>query len=402
MAKLEPLASEVYEAALEPGGTISGEQAAAWRGPSSSAGSTASCVQVFREVKDAFDPSNLLNPGKVIGDDPHLMTRDLKRPPARPARARPARLGAGRGRSDVAAPRRRLGSRDATRGEPAGAGSVLDRRSCPSSAGPTAGAVETASACNGCGACRTREPTLRMCPTFRALRSEAASPRAKANLLRQVAAGQVDPKLWGTEEFKANADLCIHCNLCQSGMPVRGRRLEPDARGQGRLRREPRPAPGRLGALAGRALVAAGQPVPDPQQRPDVQPRGPLADRAAVRALAASRAAAGAPDPVRPPGRAAGADPAPAAGSPARGSPTSSTSSPTTSTRSWPSRSWRVLHQAGVNVYVPTRPARLGDGRRWSPATSTTPATWPWRTSGSWATPSATATRSSAPSRPPR
>jgi Fe-S oxidoreductase len=76
-----------------------------------------------------------------------------------------------------------------------------------------------AAACNGCGACRTLEPSLRMCPTFRARRDEAATPRAQANLLRQVAAGVVDPRLWGSEEFKKNADLCIHCTLCRSECP---------------------------------------------------------------------------------------------------------------------------------------------------------------------------------------
>ena len=44
-------------------------------------------VQVFREIKDAFDPQNQLNPGKVIGDDPHLMLRDLKPWPESPAEA---------------------------------------------------------------------------------------------------------------------------------------------------------------------------------------------------------------------------------------------------------------------------------------------------------------------------
>ena len=33
---------------------------------------------MFREIKDAFDPLGQLNPGKVIGDDPHLMLRSLK------------------------------------------------------------------------------------------------------------------------------------------------------------------------------------------------------------------------------------------------------------------------------------------------------------------------------------
>ena len=60
-----------------------------------------------------------------------------------------------------------------------------------------------------------------MCPTFRALRTEAASPRNQANLLRQIATGAVDPRLWGSEEMKANADLCIHCTLLPAGVPRR-------------------------------------------------------------------------------------------------------------------------------------------------------------------------------------
>jgi Fe-S oxidoreductase len=60
---------------------------------------------------------------------------------------------------------------------------------------------------------------MRMCPAYRARRHESASPRAQANLLRQVAVGAIDPKLWGSEEIKKNADLCIHCTLCRSECP---------------------------------------------------------------------------------------------------------------------------------------------------------------------------------------
>src|SRR5262249_29989802 len=79
--------------------------------------------------------------------------------------------------------------------------------------------LEVASACHGCGVCRTSESTLRMCPSFRSSRMEAASPRAQANLLREIATGVVDPRLWGSEELRAHADLCIHCKLCQPECP---------------------------------------------------------------------------------------------------------------------------------------------------------------------------------------
>ena len=58
-----------------------------------------------------------------------------------------------------------------------------------------------------------------MCPSFRRSRHEAATPRSQANLIRQVATGAVDPRLWGTDEMKAHADLCIHCKLCRTECP---------------------------------------------------------------------------------------------------------------------------------------------------------------------------------------
>ncbi len=84
---------------------------------------------------------------------------------------------------------------------------------------PALSLVETAANCQGCGTCRSLEPTARMCPSFRALRHEAASPRSQANLVREIATGRLDPRLWGSDEFKAHADLCIHCKLCRSECP---------------------------------------------------------------------------------------------------------------------------------------------------------------------------------------
>jgi FAD/FMN-containing dehydrogenase/Fe-S oxidoreductase len=197
-AKLEPLATDVFEAALDLGGTVSGENGCGLVRTQFLRRQFGDLIPVFREVKDAFDPLNLLNPGKVIGDDPHLMTRNLRRYPP-PAVPEPVE-GTG---DELPTP------------EPPAAEPVL----LPVLRWTDRTPVETASACNACGVCRSREPSLRMCPSFRALRSERASPRAQANLLRQLAVGQIDPKLWGTEEFKQSAGLCIHCNLCSSECP---------------------------------------------------------------------------------------------------------------------------------------------------------------------------------------
>ncbi len=182
-ARLEPLASAVTEAALACGGTISGEHASGLVRTQFIRRQYGELASVFREVKNAFDPHNLLNPGKVVGDDPHLLSHDLKRlTPTDPAL-------------------------------------VLNPLPVLLS-WPDRSRDEHVSACNACGACRTQEPSLRMCPSFRASNAEAASPRAQVNLLRQVASGMLDPKLWAGEELKANADLCVHCGLCRQECPA--------------------------------------------------------------------------------------------------------------------------------------------------------------------------------------
>ena len=46
--------------------------------------------------------------------------------------------------------------------------------------------IDVVRTCNGCGECRAQSADVRMCPIFRILPSEEASPRAKANLIRGV------------------------------------------------------------------------------------------------------------------------------------------------------------------------------------------------------------------------
>ena len=48
--------------------------------------------------------------------------------------------------------------------------------------------------CNGCGVCVNIHSDLRMCPIYRALGDELGSSRAKANILRFWATGQLDEK----------------------------------------------------------------------------------------------------------------------------------------------------------------------------------------------------------------
>jgi Fe-S oxidoreductase len=75
--------------------------------------------------------------------------------------------------------------------------------------------VDAARNCNGCGACRSQEAEQRMCPIFRALPGEEASPRAKANLVRSVLAGELAPTKLLQDDLKQVVDLCVHCHMCR-------------------------------------------------------------------------------------------------------------------------------------------------------------------------------------------
>ncbi len=81
-------------------------------------------------------------------------------------------------------------------------------------------AVAEAVRCNGCGQCRTETPALRMCPIFRATHEEAATPRAKANLMRQLLQPDVDPARLASDEVRAVADLCVNCKMCAVECPA--------------------------------------------------------------------------------------------------------------------------------------------------------------------------------------
>lgn len=239
-AKLEPLARDLYEVVLDAGGTVSASQACGLARTQFLSRQYGELVQVFREIKDAFDPGNLLNPGKVIGDDPHLIVRDLKRYPVPSPGAGSdsdstltTMNGTTGGTGSGSDPGSGSGSAIIVPVPPGGTGEMATLTDWDPGRGPAdatailpvlrwpeLGVVGMASACNGCGACRNLEAPLRMCPSFRAHRREAATPRSQANLLRQIATGQLDPRLWGTEEFHTQASLCIHCKLCKSECPA--------------------------------------------------------------------------------------------------------------------------------------------------------------------------------------
>jgi Fe-S oxidoreductase len=59
-----------------------------------------------------------------------------------------------------------------------------------------------------------------MCPIFRATHDEAATPRAKANLMRHILQADADPHLLSSDAVRAVADLCVNCKMCAHECPA--------------------------------------------------------------------------------------------------------------------------------------------------------------------------------------
>ena len=137
----------------------------------------------FREVKQRFDPDNVLNPGKIV-DPPRMDDRSLFRYP----------------------PDYRV--RDLK--------TVLDWSAYPGAGGGFQGAVEM---CNNNGACRKLEGGV-MCPSYRATRDEKDVTRGRANTLRLAISGQLGPDALASDEMADTLKLCVSCKACRHECPV--------------------------------------------------------------------------------------------------------------------------------------------------------------------------------------
>ncbi len=180
VSRLWAIAEEIHGLALELGGTVSTQHGTGLARTPWVARQYGPLYPVMRELKAIFDPHQLFNPGKIIGPSPGMPAWPLRRNPA--ASAEPPRW--------------------SLRWQP--------------------GEVRTESlSCNGCGHCRTEAPSQRMCPLFRASHVEAATPRAKANLLRFLLQEGTDPRLLSADDVREITDLCINCRMCALECPAR-------------------------------------------------------------------------------------------------------------------------------------------------------------------------------------
>jgi Fe-S oxidoreductase len=180
--KMTHIADDVFSLCWSLGGSISGEHAV---GLVRAAFLRRQYGDEFYNllccIKRIFDPDGLLNPGKIISNDTNVMTKNLK------------------------AARRILPAR--TFGQ---TGVFFEEDE-------VALGLEQ---CNGCGLCRTGDKELRLCPVFRATGDELAASRAKMNVLRFWATGQMSDEDFESPEFRKFLDLCVNCKACLRECPA--------------------------------------------------------------------------------------------------------------------------------------------------------------------------------------
>ena len=245
VAKMHRLANQLFDKVLEFDGTVSGSHGDGLSRTWFLRRQYGRLFNVFSEIKSIFDPKSVFNPGKVV-DHPYYGLADNIRPvivsnqflgPQVSTNGSTEGEGSATDSKNGSSTSDRLASNNSTESKtenaptelaPAGSSQSNPKR-------PLLGSLPVlepelnwqlpqiamaARNCNGCGRCRTGTNLERMCPIFRLAPKEEASPRAKANLMRGVVTGQLDPKILATDEFKQIADLCVNCHQCRIECPA--------------------------------------------------------------------------------------------------------------------------------------------------------------------------------------
>ena len=140
-------------------------------------------VAAFEEVKTAFDPAELLNPGKIV-HPPKMDDRSLMRYPP------------GYAADEFT--------------------TAFDWSSWTGASGGFQGAVEM---CNNNGACRKSAGSV-MCPSYRVTRNEKDVTRGRANTLRLAITGQLGPYALHSDEMAETLKLCVSCKACRRECPT--------------------------------------------------------------------------------------------------------------------------------------------------------------------------------------
>jgi FAD/FMN-containing dehydrogenase/Fe-S oxidoreductase len=178
VSRFQAIAADVADLVLKYGGALSGEHGDGLvRSPFQEKMFGPVLYQAFRELKRAFDPHGLFNPGKVV-DAPSL-TANLRYGPAYVTPEVPTTF-------DFSA---------------------------------DGGLVRAAELCAGVGECRKKRGGI-MCPSYQATREEQHSTRGRANVLRLALTGQVGLAGLTDPAVREAMELCLECKACKSECPT--------------------------------------------------------------------------------------------------------------------------------------------------------------------------------------
>jgi len=154
----------------------------------------------FRQIKGAFDPDNLFNPGKMV-DPPKMDDVSLFRfPPA--YKTIPIKTALDWRAWDV-------------QNDP-----VTGAITAPGTGGDGAeGFGKAVEMCNNNGHCRKFDAGT-MCPSYRVTRDESASTRGRANTLRMAISAQLGIDGIASSEVHEALELCVSCKGCKRDCPT--------------------------------------------------------------------------------------------------------------------------------------------------------------------------------------
>ncbi len=179
IAKLRSFVEEAADLVVAHGGSLSGEHGDGQSraellpkmfGPE--------LIRAFEEWKAIWDPSNKMNPGKIVR--PHRLDQDLRLGPDYRPHTRPTHF------------------------------------RFPEDEGSFGYATER---CVGVGECRRLEGGT-MCPSYMVTREEMHSTRGRARLLFEMMRGDAIREGWRSEAVREALDLCLSCKGCKGDCPV--------------------------------------------------------------------------------------------------------------------------------------------------------------------------------------
>lgn len=178
--KMRAIAEECFEMVREYKGSHSGEHGDGLsRSEFHEAMFGKRMVKAFEEVKDAFDPNGLFNPGKIVRA-PKFDDRTL--------------------------------FRYAPGYENQQLNTVMDWSDWQ-------GFDRAVEMCNNNGACRKINGGA-MCPSYRATKDEQHLTRGRANTLRLAISGQLGQDAFTSSEMFDTMDLCVSCKSCKRECPT--------------------------------------------------------------------------------------------------------------------------------------------------------------------------------------